>query len=61
MGISFNFRDAIVGWPYRIQISTSLAEGSWTDWMSFTYTRPVGFMYPGAAETEKCFYRAVSP
>jgi len=38
-GFSFTFSGAIVGQPYRIQISTTLAAGSWTDVTNFTYTR----------------------
>ena len=60
-GFSFIFRDATVGQPYRIQISLSLAEGSWVDWMSFNYTSPVGFMDLGAVESTNKFYRAISP
>jgi len=61
MGFSFIFRDATVGRPYRIQFSPSLAEGSWTDWMSFNYTGPVGFMDLGTLAAPRRFYRAVSP
>jgi hypothetical protein len=60
-GLSFIFRDATVGQPYRIQRSSSMAEGSWTDWQSFTYTEPVGLMDVGATGAERRFYRAVSP
>ncbi len=61
MGFSFIFRDATVGRPYRIQISPSLAEGSWTDWQSFTYNGPIGLMDVSATGTERRFYRAVTP
>jgi hypothetical protein len=61
MGFIFVFRDGTVGRPYCIQTSTSLAEDSWIDWMSFNYTEPVGFMDLGAPERERRFYRAVTP
>ena len=60
-GLSFIFRDATVGQPYRIQRSPSMAEGSWTNWQSFTYTEPTGFMDVGATGAERRFYRAISP
>jgi uncharacterized delta-60 repeat protein len=60
-GFSFIFRDATVGQPYRIQFSQSLAEGIWTDWMSFNYTGPMALTDLGAPETERRFYRAVTP
>jgi hypothetical protein len=60
-GLSFIFRDATLGQHYRIQTSPSLADGSWTDWQSFTYTGPVGLMDVGATDAERRFYRAVSP
>jgi hypothetical protein len=60
-GFSFIFREATVGQPYRIQFSPSLAEGTWTDWMSFTYTGPAVFTDMGALEAQRRFYRAVSP
>lgn len=60
-GFSFIFRYATVGRPYRIQISSSLAEGSWVDWESFTYNGPVGFMDVSAIGTERRFYRIVTP
>jgi hypothetical protein len=60
-GFSFIFRDATVGQPYRIQRSPSMAEGSWTNWQSFTYTEPVGLMDVGATGAERRFYRAISP
>ena len=60
-GFSFIFRDATVGQPYRIQFSPSLAEGSWTDWMNFTYNGPAAFTDLGALDAERRFYRAVSP
>jgi hypothetical protein len=53
--------DGTVGQPYRIQTSTSLAEGSWVDWPSFTYTGPVGFLDFSATGATNKFYRAVSP
>ncbi len=61
MGFSFVFRDGILGRPYRIQRSPSLAEGSWVDWQSFTYTEPILLTDMGATGMERRFYRAVSP
>jgi len=61
MGFSFIFRDATVGRPYRIQRSSSMAEGSWLDWQSFTYTEPIYLTDMGATGAERRFYRAVSP
>ncbi len=61
MGFSFIFRDAMVGWPYRIQRSASMAEGSWSNWQSFTYTEPIALTDLGATGLERRFYRAVSP
>jgi hypothetical protein len=61
MGFSFIFRDATIGLPVRIQRSSSLAEGSWSNWQSFTYTEPVMFTDLGATDQERRFYRAVSP
>ena len=59
-GFSFIFRDATVGRPYRIQVSSSLT-GGWLDWQTFNYLGPVGFSDLGALETTNRFYRAVSP
>ncbi len=61
LGFSFVLRDAILGRPYRIQRSPSMAEGSWVDWQSFTYTEPIYLTDMGAAGAERRFYRAVSP
>jgi hypothetical protein len=61
MGFSFIFRDATVGRAYRIQRSSSMAAGSWTDWQSFTYTEPILLTDMGATGMERHFYRAVSP
>jgi hypothetical protein len=60
-GFSFIFRDATVGQPYRIQRSHSMAEGSWVDWQSFTYSEPIFLADLGATGQERRFYRAVSP
>ncbi len=60
-GFSFIFRDGTVGQPYRIQRASSLAEGSWADWMTFTYTEPVAFTDLGALTTTNRFYRMISP
>jgi hypothetical protein len=61
MGFSFIFRDATLGRPYRIQRSPSMAEGSWVDWQSFTYSEPIYLLDMGATGLERRFYRAVSP
>ena len=61
MGFSFIFCDAIVGRPYRIQRSPSMAEGSWVDMQSFTYTEPLALTDLGATGQERRFYRAVTP
>ncbi len=58
---SFVFRDGTVGQSYRIQRASSLAEGSWVDWQSFTYSEPLGLMDMGALTTTNRFYRAISP
>ena len=60
-GLSFIFRDATLGQPYRIQRSSSTAADSWVDWQSFTYTEPVGLMDVSATGAERRFYRAVNP
>jgi len=60
-GLSFIFREATLGQPYRIQTSPSLAEGSWTDWMTFTYNGPTAFTDLGALDAQRRFYRVVSP
>jgi hypothetical protein len=60
-GFSFIFRDGTVGQPYRIQRSASAAEGSWTDWMNFTYSEPTVFTDVSATGAERRFYRAVTP
>jgi hypothetical protein len=61
MGFSFIFRDATVGRPYRVQFSPSPAEGSWTEWMTFTYSGPTAFTDLGALDVERRYYRVVSP
>ena len=60
-GLSFIFRDATVGKPYRIQTSPSLAEGSWVDWLNFNYTGPVLLTDLGALDSTNKFYRSISP
>lgn len=60
-GVSFIFRDATVGKPYRIQTSASAEVGSWVDWMTFTFTEPVAFTDLGALTKTNRFYRAVTP
>ena len=60
-GFSFTFSGAIVGQHYRIQTSTTLAAGSWTDLTNFIYTGPIAIADPSAVAGPKKFYRAVSP
>ncbi len=60
-GFSFIFRDATIGQHYRIQRSSSAAEGTWVDWLNFTYTEPMTLIDGGATTTSTRFYRAVSP
>jgi hypothetical protein len=60
-GIGCTFSDATIGQPYRIQTSTSLTNGSWTDLTNFTFTGPILVMDPSATAVPKKFYRAVSP
>ncbi|MBI3849822.1 MAG: hypothetical protein HY298_05970 [Verrucomicrobia bacterium] len=59
-GFSFIFRDGTVCRPYRIQTSTSLAPGSWVDWLNFNYTGPMALTDLGALDATNKFYRAVS-
>jgi hypothetical protein len=58
-GFSCTFRGATVGQPYRIQVSPSLAIGSWTDVANFTYTNPITITDPNSTGTTRRFYRAV--
>ncbi len=60
-GFSFIFRDATVSQPYRIQRSSTMAEGSWTTWQSLTYTEPIFLTDMSATGAPRRFYRAVSP
>jgi hypothetical protein len=60
-GFGCTFSDATIGQPYHIQISPSLAAGSWTDFTNFTYTGPLVIRDPSAAAGPKKYYRAVSP
>jgi hypothetical protein len=60
-GFSCIFREGTHGQTYRIQRSPALAEGSWTNWQTFTYTEPVGLMDVGATGVERRYYRALSP
>jgi len=60
-GFSFTFSGGIVGQPYRVQTSTNLAAGSWTDLTNFDYTGPVVITDLSAVAGPKKFYRAVSP
>lgn len=59
--VRFTYRDATPGQPCWIQRSPSLAEGSWTDWLNFTYNGPIGLMDLETGAAAKKFYRAVSP
>jgi hypothetical protein len=61
LGLFFVFRDGTVGRSYRIQTATSLTQGSWSDWVSFNYTAPLGFIDVVAPGGPSRFYRAVSP
>jgi hypothetical protein len=58
-GFGFTFGDATPGQYYLIQTSPSLEEGSWIDWLGFTYTGPITFTDPSAPPTPRRFYRAV--
>ncbi len=58
---TFIFRDGTVGQPYRIQTSATGLQGSWTDWQSFTYSAPAGFMDVSATGAERRYYRAITP
>ena len=60
-GFSLNFSDATPGQPYRIETSTSLAVGSWTDFANFTYSGPIVIHDASAVSTPKKFYRTVTP
>ncbi len=60
-GFSFVFRDGTLGRSYRIQRSSSLAEGTWADWQSFTYSEPLALTDLGATRVERRFYRAITP
>ncbi len=58
-GFGFTFSDATPGQYYFIQISPSLVEGSWINWLGFTYTGPITLSDPIASPTPRKFYRAV--
>jgi hypothetical protein len=60
-GFSFTFSGATIGQPYRIQTSTNLAAGSWTDLTNFNYSGPIVITDPSAVAGPRKFYRAVSP
>jgi len=60
-GFACTFSDATIGQPYRIQRSSSLAGGSWTDFTNITYKGPIVLTDPSAATGPKRFYRAVTP
>jgi polyhydroxybutyrate depolymerase len=60
-GFSGTFRDAAVGRRYRIQTSSSLLPGSWTDVTNFVYTGSLVFRDDSNAAASGRFYRAVSP
>jgi hypothetical protein len=59
IGFGFTFSDGVVGQYYFIQTSPSLAEGSWIDWLGFTYTGPITLTDPSARAVPRKFYRAV--
>ena len=50
-----------MGQPYRIQVSSSPANGSWTDFTNFTCTGAVVMNEVSAAGTTNRFYRAITP
>ena len=54
-GFSCAFRDATLGQYYLIQTSSSLAEGSGSDWVGFTYTGPIAMTDPGAPAAPRKF------
>ena len=58
-GFGFTFSDGTPGQYYLIQTSPSLAEGSWIDWLGFTYTGPITLTDPSAPAAPRKFYRAV--
>jgi hypothetical protein len=60
-GSSCIFSGATIGQPYRIQVSPSLAIGSWSDLTNFTYTGPVVITDLTALAAPKRFYGAVTP
>jgi hypothetical protein len=60
-GFSFTFSGAIIGQPYRIQTSPSLAAGTWSDLTNFTFTEPITIADPYSTSTTSRFYRAVTP
>jgi hypothetical protein len=59
-GFSFTFSEATPGQPYRIETSTSLAVGSWTDFTNFTYSGPIAIHDASATNTARKSYRAVN-
>jgi hypothetical protein len=60
-GFSWAFSGATIGQPYRIQTSSSVAAGRWTDFTNFTYTGPITITDTSAGATTNKFYRAVTP
>ena len=60
-GFGWTFRDATIGQPYRIQTSSSLEAGTWTDFTNFVYERPTVMNDRSVAAGVRRFYRAISP
>jgi hypothetical protein len=60
-GISILFRDATPGQHYRIQASSLVGAGDWTDLANFVYATPVVLHDPSNELNINRFYRAVSP
>jgi hypothetical protein len=60
-GFNFGFQDGSIGQPYRIQSSTSLTNGGWTDLTNFTYNGPLSVTDTSTITLPRKFYRAVTP
>jgi hypothetical protein len=60
-GFGLTFDQGKNGQQYRIQTSTLLSPGSWTDLTSFTYTCPTNIVDASAGTEPAKFYRAISP
>jgi hypothetical protein len=61
-GFLSTFADGTVGGSYRIQTTTSLVDGAWTDYTNFTYAEPTVVTIGTTNDAVPArFYRAVSP